>query len=110
MIPLRDVNPTGIAPVLTLALIAINAFVFFAVQPQEATEVDRFAYEYAAIACELTTGVPLDATEVKTETCADGPTSADEVFPDKNVYLAVITSMFLHGGLLHVLGNMWFLW
>ena len=95
---------------LTLALIAINAFVFFAVQPQEATEVDRFAYEYAAIACELTTGVPLDATEVKTETCADGPTSADEVFPGKNVYLAVITSMFLHGGLLHVLGNMWFLW
>lgn len=95
---------------LTLALIAINAFVFFAVQPQNGTEADRFAYEYAAIACELTSGDPLDTTEVRTETCADGPTSADEVFPDKNVYLAAVSSMFLHGGLLHVLGNMWFLW
>ena len=30
--------------------------------------------------------------------------------PDKNVYLAVVTSMFLHGGLLHIGGNLLFLW
>ena len=33
-----------------------------------------------------------------------------EVFPDKNVYLAILFSMFLHGSILHVLGNMLFLW
>ena len=110
MIPLRDVNPTGITPVLTLALIAINAFVFFAIQPQDGPEAEEFVYEYAAIACELTTGDPLDANEINTETCSEGATSGSEVFPDKNVYLAALTSMFLHGGLLHLLGNMWFLW
>ena len=33
-----------------------------------------------------------------------------EAFPDKNVFLAVVVSMFLHGSWLHVLGNMLFLW
>jgi membrane associated rhomboid family serine protease len=32
------------------------------------------------------------------------------VFPDKNVFLALLTSMFLHGSVGHVLFNMWFLW
>ena len=32
------------------------------------------------------------------------------MFPDKNVYLAVLFSMFMHGSILHVLGNMLFLW
>ena len=39
-----------------------------------------------------------------------GTVGAREVFPDKNVYLAVLFSLFLHGSILHVLGNMLFLW
>src|SRR5579863_5065627 len=30
--------------------------------------------------------------------------------PDHFTYLSIITSMFVHGGLLHIAGNMWFLW
>jgi membrane associated rhomboid family serine protease len=36
--------------------------------------------------------------------------SASEVFPNKNVLLAIVVSMFLHGSLLHIGGNMLFLW
>ena len=35
---------------------------------------------------------------------------ADRSPPDKNVYLAIIVSMFLHANLLHLFGNMLFLW
>jgi len=109
LFPIRDVNPTAIRPVITWALIAVNAAVFFLLQPQQSPEADEFAYEYAAIACELTTGEPLDITEIEREQCRDG-TSAPQPFPDKNVWLAAFSSMFLHGGLLHLGFNMWSLW
>lgn len=115
MIPIRDINPSVIRPVVTLAIIAINVAVFFAIQPQDsAAEADRFAYEYAAIPCEIQSGDPLDQAELRTGVCADGRLQAGpfnpEVFPDKIVFLSVITSMFLHGGLAHLGFNMWSLW
>lgn len=109
MIPLRDINPTAIFPVLTLALMAVSVAVFFLVQPTDAVEADRFAYENAAIACELTTGDPLDTQEIIDEVCIDESLGSQE-FPDKNVFASVIYSMFFHGGLFHLGGNMLFLW
>ena len=122
MLPLRDVNPTRIRPLVTLAVIAVNVLVFFVLQPSAEepgasglpgisfeSAADEFAYENAAIACELTTGAPLDATEIVEGRCAEralGPT----VFPDKSIWLSVGISMFLHGGLAHILFNMWSLW
>ena len=109
MIPIRDINPTVLRPVLTVALIAINLVVFFGVQPQDSQgESERFAYEFAAIPCELRTNDPLDSREVQTGQCieADGA----EVFPDKIIPLSVLTSMFLHGDVLHIAFNMWSLW
>jgi len=41
---------------------------------------------------------------------ASGIEHPEQPFPGKNVYLAVVYSMFLHGSVLHVLGNMLFLW
>ena len=109
MFPIRDVNPTAIRPVVTWALIAVNAAVFFLLQPQESPAADEFAYEFAAIACELTTGEPLDVVEIERGRCEEG-TSARQPFPDKNVWAAAFSSMFLHGGLLHLGFNMWSLW
>lgn len=110
MIPIRDINPTAIRPIVTLALIAVNVFVFFLVQPQDSQEeLDRFAYEYAAIPCELRTQDPLDATELSTGECSEADRGS-EVFPDKMVLLSVLSSMFLHGGVLHIAFNMWSLW
>ncbi|MGI9648123.1 MAG: rhomboid family intramembrane serine protease [Acidimicrobiia bacterium] len=110
MIPIRDINPTAIRPVVTLALIAVNVFVFFLVQPQDSSEeLDRFAYEYAAIPCELRTQDPLDTEEISTGECSEADRGR-EVFPDKMVLLSVLSSMFLHGGVLHIAFNMWSLW
>lgn len=109
MFPLRDLNPTRITPVLTIAVIAINLAVFFLWQPHDnIAQENEFLYENAAISCELTTGEQLSETEIATDSCVDD--SAPGAFPDKNIWLAAIVSMFLHGGIAHVLSNMWFLW
>jgi membrane associated rhomboid family serine protease len=110
LIPIRDINPTVIRPVVTLALIAINVAVFFLVQPQAPSgDADRFAYEYAAIPCELRSGDPLDVQEITSGNCREAP-GGNEAFPDKIVFLGLLSSMFLHGGFAHLAFNMWSLW
>ena len=109
MFPLRDVNPTRITPVVTLGLIAASLIVFFFVQaPQSPAEQQEFLYQRAVIACEVVTQQPLTAEEIISGDCLSG--QAAPVFPDKAPFLAVLTSMFLHGSTGHVLFNMWFLW
>jgi membrane associated rhomboid family serine protease len=110
LIPLRDINPTSIFPLLTIAIIAVNVAVFLFVQPfDNDLETEEFFYETAAIACELTTGDPLEAAEIQDDVCFEEQ-GQQAVFPDKNVWVAALVSMFLHGGLLHIGFNMWSLW
>lgn len=109
MLPIRDINPTRARPFLTWGLIAGCVLVYFAVQPTPGSPQEaEFLYERAAIACEITTGDPLDRAEIIEGFCEDAPSRP--VFPTKNVWLSVGMSMFLHGGLLHLLFNMWSLW
>ncbi len=124
MIPLKDYNPTRRFPVITLILIALNVGVYFFVQrPYEAGEREqaRFAYEVAAIPCEVVERRPLTREEIvrtldpsidDDTACERGaPVDRDDtLFPNKSVWLALVYSMFLHGGLLHLGGNMLFLW
>ena len=110
MFPLRDLNPTRIFPIVTLALIAVNVAIFFLWQPHDTLQDEtEFLYENAAVACELTTGAPVTETEVVTERCISDDAER-ALFPDKNVWLAAAVSMFLHGSVFHLLSNMWFLW
>ena len=127
MIPLKDYNPTRRPAVVTYVILAACIGIFFFVQPtgktgfaprtvdQQVEEV-TWTLEHAAIPCELTRGRPLTVPEAirtfrynDTTACADEPIGPP-VDPGKNVYLAVLFSMFLHGGLLHLLGNMLFLY
>jgi membrane associated rhomboid family serine protease len=107
LIPIRDVNPSLRRPWLTWGIIVLATYIFFFVQPQTGGEVEEFAYRFAAIPCELTTGNPLDAGEIRGGGCSEG---GQPVFPDKLVLGSVLTSMFLHGHLLHLFGNMLSLW
>jgi membrane associated rhomboid family serine protease len=111
VIPLHDDNPTRRLPIVTVAIIAVNVFVFFFIQPRTGSQEVEFTYEHAAIPCEVTQGEPLSIGEIQTGDCDQAAVVGDpEPFPDKNVYLSVIYSMFLHGSFLHLAGNMLFLW
>ncbi len=109
MFPLRDVNPTRITPVITLVLIGASILVFYLIQGRgDPDQQEAFVYERAAIACEVTTGAPLGIDEILADECLPGAQAP--IFPEKNVFIALFTSMFLHGGTAHLLFNMWFLW
>jgi membrane associated rhomboid family serine protease len=124
VIPLRDENPTSRPPVVTVLLIAACAAVFFLIQPARAqifghaAESDTaFTVEHAAIPCEIVQGHPLTVRELDRtfgpEQNADACETNDATragFPAKQVYLALLVSMFMHAGLLHIGGNMLFLW
>lgn len=92
---------------MTWAIIAINAFVYFVIQPQDVAGATEFAYERAAIACEFTTGEPLSLDEINSGRCQEG---GQPYFTGKSVWMAGVVSMFLHGSVLHIVFNMWSLW
>lgn len=110
MLPIRDVNPTRITPWVTLVFIGACVLVFFAFQnqPTEGEQLE-FLYRRAAVACEIVTGRPLTSVEIVSQVCESGDAGAP-LFPDKQPWVAAFISMFLHGGLGHLLFNMWSLW
>ena len=117
VLPLYDDNPTGRVPYLTILVIARNVIVFAFIQPHGGSAEARFEYRHAVIPCEITQGRPLSEAEIVSGDC--GATSAIDrgttygtapFAPGKNVWLAVIVSLFLHGSWLHLLGNLLFLW
>lgn len=109
MFPLHDINPARITPVITIAIIVANVAVFFLVQPSAGSvEELEFLYERAAIACELTSRRPLSIEEFEVGACLEQ--HGIPIFPEKNVLVAALVTMFLHGNLIHLGGNMWFLW
>jgi membrane associated rhomboid family serine protease len=92
MIPLKDENPTYITPFVVYALIAINIVVFLH-QISLGGDLGGFFQLYAVIPRELSASF------------AGEPSS--QPVPE---IATLITSQFLHGGLMHIGGNMLFLW
>ena len=93
MIPLRDDNPTKLTPVVTIASIAACILVFLYQASLPAGSGDTFVFQYGAIPALLFGQADLSETVV--------PIPA---------YATLITSMFLHGGWMHLIGNMLYLW
>jgi membrane associated rhomboid family serine protease len=123
VLPVHDVNPVRRTPWVTYLLIGVNIVVFLlsplvttsGVQGTSLADLCRqeaFYDRYAAIPRELVHNEPLPATP--TGQVGVGPRGPGCVVSkpayDKVPVLSVLYSMFLHGGWLHLLGNMLFLW
>jgi membrane associated rhomboid family serine protease len=94
------------APVINYLLIAINILVF--VLLQGATGENRFTASFATVPEEIRTGQDVKgAVPIKVGT-QEGVINLGET--PSPVYITLLTSMFMHGGWMHLLGNMLFLW
>lgn len=105
VLPIGDLNPTRQRSFVMWALVFINVGVFayqsFALSP--CGEL-AFVYRWAAIPQELLSGRTLSSNELPP--VLNGCTPTD---PTKFVWASTVSSMFLHGGLAHLAGNMIFL-
>jgi membrane associated rhomboid family serine protease len=113
--PLKDNIPTDRFPVVTAALIVANVLMYLFFQkaigsPWLNTPDETNVIEYGAIPYEFTN--PGNHCELVGETIAcegqQGVTGTAD--PQPATWLTAFTSMFMHGGLLHLGGNMLFLW
>jgi membrane associated rhomboid family serine protease len=120
VIPIHDDNPTRRTAIVTYVLIALNFVVFFTepvvsqfgVGTQtvvQACDQQRYFDHNAAIPYELTHNKPLPPHVYRIDSTA-GEFDCTVTETGKKPYLSVLFSMFLHGGWLHILGNMLFLW
>jgi membrane associated rhomboid family serine protease len=90
VIPLRDDNPGRTTPVVTVAIMAANILIFLYQVSLGREQMQELVFRLGLIPAEVTTGVDL--------------------VPGLPVSLSFLTSMFLHGDIMHLAGNMLFLW
>jgi len=97
VIPLRDTQEISVFPVATLIIIAINILIFLGMLFLSATAnnselvLNNFYLRYGLIPYQLTTG--------------------NYIVPSlRPAWLTIFTSIFLHGGFVHIIGNLWYFW
>lgn len=108
--PLYDDNTDRhITPFVNYALIALNIFVFVVLQ--QLGSDTQFTYSFSTVPQEIVTGDDI----VTAGRVIDHPAYGEVTIPGLgrtpgSVYLTLFTSMFMHGGIAHIAGNMLFLW
>ncbi len=92
MFPLSDDNPTRITPYVTYGIIALNVLVFWHELRLTPEELELFFQTWAVVPVELTASFGGQSLAARPE------------------WFTLISSQFLHGGFMHIVGNMLFLW
>ena len=102
MFPLKDENPTEITPYVTVAIIVANVAVWIGLQNGGVgVKFLESLCVYGAIPGEITGAIPAgDLVPLGPGQCRVGGLGAG----------SLVSSMFMHGGWMHLIGNMWFLW
>ena len=93
MIPLKDDNPTSGRPIVTYFLIGACVLVFLAQLGSQSYKTGQLFYSYGLIPSVLMghDQLPMDLYAVP-------------------AYLTIFSSMFMHGGFMHIIGNMLYMW
>ena len=91
MIPLRDRNPSGSVPVVTIAVIIVNVLAFL-YEVSLGPGVRHLIRDHGLVPAQITYALRYGEAGLG------------------NVVAPLFSSMFLHGGWWHLIGNMWFLW
>ena len=107
--PLYDDNTDRqTTPVVNYAIIALNIFVFVVLQGIGSN--DSFTYSFSTVPAEILRGVDI-VTPARTVEYAGQVMRIPGLGPTPgSVYFTLFTSMFMHGGIAHIAGNMLFLW
>jgi rhomboid family protein len=104
MFPYRDDNPTLVTPIVTLLIIGANVLSWVVVQGMGAEPLlSRSVCELGLIPGEFLGRLPEGYTLPMSRTTVC-------VITGEPSWFTPLTSMFLHGGWFHLIGNMWFLW
>lgn len=105
MIPISDSLRSRTFPIVNLSIIAVNFLVFFYELGQP--NLNQWIANWGSVPCFVTAALHGSAQA----TCAvNGSIGSYPLAGSPNPLLTLLTAMFIHGGWLHILGNMLFLW
>ncbi len=93
MIPLKDMTPRRSVPIVTILLIIANAVIFFYQVSLPPRAAEAFVMSYGMV-----------PAKIQYALAGTHHVTLQEGFE------TLFTCMFLHGGWMHIIGNMWFLW
>jgi membrane associated rhomboid family serine protease len=96
MFPIRDDQPRYSTPVVNYFIIGLNTVVFLfelTVQAQGPRALDALVFQFGVVPAHFSRAL-----------------AGSPHYAIPGTLLTILTSMFLHGGWLHIIGNMWFLW
>ena len=91
MIPLRDTIPSRRFPIMNYLIICVNTIIFI-YEILLGTQLDRFLFKYGLVPIYFIAAFKIEEISVW------------------SAFVPFFTSMFLHGGWMHLIGNMWFLY
>jgi membrane associated rhomboid family serine protease len=107
--PLYDDNSDRqTTPFVNYAIIALNIFVFVVLQGFGSNE--QFTYAFSTVPLEIVTGHDVITQSRVVEYAGQRVLVPGLGATPLSVYLTLFTSMFMHGGIAHIFGNMLFLW
>lgn len=108
MFPIGDDNSDRIiTPYVNYAFIAINILVFVFLQGLGGNEA--FSYAFSLVPQEITTGVDITGVQIIRDSLGNTGQIQHYATP-LPVYFNFLSSMFMHGSIMHIFGNMLFLW
>jgi len=109
MFPLGDDNSDRvITPYVNYILIGLNILVFVFLQGLGGN--DAFSYAFSLVPKEITTGVDITGVQIIRDTVSGQTAQIQHYATPLPVYFNFLSSMFMHGDIMHIFGNMLFLW